>query len=124
MKKDNIIVILMIFLIFVNIIEILTVSSFTIAKATTKTYILLSDGRPCLSDDECVSGICLHEVCREDESYCGDGYFDLEEDCSSCPEDCKDDIESNEEVVSISILMENMKIFITNIFSLITTPLY
>jgi len=49
---------------------------------------LLEDGAPCSSDEECSSGFCCHSVCRESCPFCGDGYCDEGESCSSCPQDC------------------------------------
>lgn len=48
----------------------------------------LPDGSPCSYSEACQSGICLHEVCRPESPYCGDGYCDEGESCASCSQDC------------------------------------
>ncbi len=49
---------------------------------------LLEDGSSCTRNEECSSGYCVHSICRSTAIYCGDGYCDSGEDCSSCPSDC------------------------------------
>jgi PGF-pre-PGF domain-containing protein len=46
------------------------------------------DGLACSSNKECYSGFCVHSVCRASSPYCGDGFCDQGESCSSCPQDC------------------------------------
>jgi len=45
-------------------------------------------GSPCSQSSQCLSGYCVHKVCRSSSTYCGDSYCDTGEDCSSCHSDC------------------------------------
>ena len=36
----------------------------------------------------CAGGYCVHDICRAASTYCGDGYCDSGESCSSCSSDC------------------------------------
>ncbi len=49
---------------------------------------LLKEGESCDSNSECSSGHCVHNICRASSTYCGDGFCDSGEDCSSCSADC------------------------------------
>jgi len=55
---------------------------------TWSLYVKLPDGEACSSNDECLNGYCVHGICRSSSIYCGDGYCDTGEDCSSCSSDC------------------------------------
>lgn len=48
----------------------------------------VSLGGDCISDLNCESGFCVHNICRLSATYCGDYYCDVEETCTSCPYDC------------------------------------
>ena len=48
----------------------------------------LENGAACSYSEACQSGICLHGFCRPESPYCGDGYCDEGESCSSCSQDC------------------------------------
>jgi len=45
-------------------------------------------GSSCPSDNACLTGYCVHGICRGASTFCGDGYCDTGEDCSSCGDDC------------------------------------
>jgi hypothetical protein len=45
-------------------------------------------GAICSSANECSGGYCVHNICRSASTYCGDGYCDIGETCSSCSIDC------------------------------------
>jgi len=45
-------------------------------------------GEACTGNEACVSNFCVHEICRTEETYCGDGFCDTGESISSCPDDC------------------------------------
>ncbi|MFH1240698.1 MAG: hypothetical protein V1672_05835 [Candidatus Diapherotrites archaeon] len=45
------------------------------------------NGYECSVDNQCISGNCVHLVCRPSDPYCGDNECDWGED-SSCPSDC------------------------------------
>jgi len=47
-----------------------------------------TDGSSCTLASQCSGGYCVHNICRSTSIYCGDGYCDTGEDCSSCSEDC------------------------------------
>jgi C1A family cysteine protease len=49
---------------------------------------LLADGQSCNSSSNCSSGYCVHSICRSSPTYCGDGFCDSGEGCSSCSQDC------------------------------------
>ena len=49
---------------------------------------LKSFGAYCNSNSECSSSYCVHNYCRNIATYCGDGYCDSGESCSSCSSDC------------------------------------
>lgn len=36
----------------------------------------------------CCKGFCVHNICQSNSTYCGDGYCDSPETCTSCPYDC------------------------------------
>jgi len=46
------------------------------------------DGASCTYADSCLGGYCVHNICRSSSTYCGDGYCDSGETCSSCSTDC------------------------------------
>ncbi len=48
----------------------------------------LADGSSCSNNSECSGGYCVHSVCRSSSTYCGDGYCDSGETCSTCSQDC------------------------------------
>ncbi|PKM92428.1 MAG: hypothetical protein CVU81_00500, partial [Euryarchaeota archaeon HGW-Euryarchaeota-1] len=41
-----------------------------------------ANGEECISASDCNSGICLHNICRASDPYCGDGFCDNTETCS------------------------------------------
>ncbi|MBD3389179.1 MAG: hypothetical protein GF416_08800 [Candidatus Altiarchaeales archaeon] len=43
----------------------------------------------CTADDDCSSGYCVHSICRDGGTFCGDGACDRGETPASCPSDCK-----------------------------------
>jgi len=45
-------------------------------------------GSTCTYASSCLGGYCVHGYCRSSSIYCGDGYCDTGETCSSCPADC------------------------------------
>jgi hypothetical protein len=45
--------------------------------------ILKANEASCTAASECVGGYCVHEYCRSTSTYCGDGYCDSGESCSS-----------------------------------------
>jgi len=45
-------------------------------------------GSSCSYNNECESDYCVHNICRSSSTYCGDGYCDSGESCSSCLVDC------------------------------------
>jgi len=47
-----------------------------------------ADGSSCTANVECLGGHCVHSICRSASSYCGDGYCESGETCSSCSSDC------------------------------------
>jgi len=47
-----------------------------------------SDGSACSASEHCLGGYCVHGYCRSVATYCGDGYCDSGEGCSSCSSDC------------------------------------
>jgi hypothetical protein len=55
----------------------------------TTTTVKNNNGEVCNSNDECLSGHCVHGRCRVSETHCGDGYCDAGEQCidddSACP---------------------------------------
>jgi len=50
--------------------------------------IVLDLGNTCSHDSNCLSGHCVHSVCRSAATYCGDGYCDLGESCTSDSTSC------------------------------------
>ena len=62
------------------------------SPGSTTKYIIsinrLENEAACSYSEACQSGICLHGVCRPESPYCGDGYCDEGESCSSCSQDC------------------------------------
>lgn len=46
-------------------------------------------GESCYAPSECVSSYCVHNVCRNSNTFCGDNYCDNGEDYLSCSNDCK-----------------------------------
>jgi hypothetical protein len=47
---------------------------------------LKTNGQSCTANVNCSSGHCVHNVCRVSLPYCGDGYCDIGEACSTdCP---------------------------------------
>lgn len=55
------------------------------------TWILFAQlpyGSSCTGNSECLNGYCVHNICRSSSTYCGDGYCDSGESCSSCSLDC------------------------------------
>jgi len=57
-------------------------------EVTVQEQTLLVNGENCTDDVECQSDHCVHDVCRESDTYCGDGHCDSGESCSSCSADC------------------------------------
>ncbi|MFC1612738.1 hypothetical protein ACFL23_00205 [Patescibacteria group bacterium] len=45
-------------------------------------------GEQCLSQIDCGDYYCVHNICRENSTYCGDTFCDSDESCSSCTSDC------------------------------------
>jgi hypothetical protein len=37
---------------------------------------------------DCCDGYCVHGICMPTETYCGDGYCDIGENCGNCKTDC------------------------------------
>jgi len=61
------------------------------SNSTGLTYYLfikLANGKSCSANQDCYGGYCVHGICRSSSTYCGDGYCDSGEDCSSCSKDC------------------------------------
>jgi hypothetical protein len=58
----------------------------------------------------CCSGYCVHGVCRNDATYCGDGECDEPENCSGCAQDCGEcegrELEQNVFTEPLSFLKE------------------
>ena len=42
----------------------------------------------CNEDSDCLTGHCVHRVCRDTSPYCGDTYCDVGESADKCEEDC------------------------------------
>lgn len=42
----------------------------------------------CNENVTCPLGYCVHEICRETETFCGDDFCDENEISKACPEDC------------------------------------
>jgi len=68
--------------------NITTLNATHSSPVTWTLYILLPDGESCSSNDECINGYCVHNICRSSSNYCGDSYCDSGETCSSCSSDC------------------------------------
>jgi len=49
----------------------------------------ISNGYSCSWDDNCVSGNCVHGVCRSSSTYCGDNWCDYPETMDTCWSDCQ-----------------------------------
>jgi len=49
-----------------------------------------ADRAACTSSLECAN-YCVHDVCRSEATYCGDGYCDGGETYSGCPKDCNEE---------------------------------
>jgi hypothetical protein len=45
-------------------------------------------GEECYANTDCVSGFCVHTICRPQAGYAGDGYCDRLENCLNSPTDC------------------------------------
>ena len=41
------------------------------------------DNASCSADTECISNFCVHDICRPDETFCGDGFCDAGEACAA-----------------------------------------
>lgn len=58
----------------------------------------------CSKDSDCKSNHCVHNICRETNPYCGDGYCDSGESYLTCFDDCKksngEDCSANKECES------------------------
>jgi len=48
----------------------------------------LQVGDSCSFGSDCESGYCVHDICRQSSTYCGDNYCDSGESRSSCSQDC------------------------------------
>ena len=57
-------------------------------EVTVTEDLNLANGESCSENDDCESGYCVHGTCRASSTYCGDGYCDSGETCSSCSSDC------------------------------------
>jgi hypothetical protein len=65
------------------------------------------NGESCSASSECV-GSCVHLICRASSTYCGDGFCDTGESCSSCSGDCGVcDVANNDFVSQCSDLKDN-----------------
>ncbi len=45
-------------------------------------------GASCNENVTCPSGYCVHNICRETNTHCGDDFCDEGESSETCPEDC------------------------------------
>ncbi|MBU0648934.1 hypothetical protein KJ969_02425 [Patescibacteria group bacterium] len=61
-------------------------SSLTCESDCGKIY--KEDGQACEFASDCKSDYCVHNFCRAESEYCGDGYCEGPEDCSTCSRDC------------------------------------
>jgi len=75
-----------------TVIECVVVPVNETENITNQTLIELPEcaalGEYCDESDDCCRGYCVHHTCLNTTIYCGDGYCDLGEDCSSCAYDC------------------------------------
>ena len=46
------------------------------------------NGESCTQDGNCYSGYCVHNICRPNRPYYGDGYCDSGETCATSADDC------------------------------------
>jgi len=62
---------------------------------------LCEDKKPinstCYLNNQCLSGHCVHNVCRASDPYCGDLYCDAGEHSTNCPADCNQTLKQNGE---------------------------
>ncbi len=55
---------------------------------TPKNTCLKIEGVKCNNNSDCSTGFCVHNVCRNASTYCGDNLCDTGETCSVCQKDC------------------------------------
>ncbi len=48
----------------------------------------LPPGGNCTAGSACISGFCVHGKCRNESTYCGDGFCDAGENCTACDDCC------------------------------------
>lgn len=53
------------------------------SQVGTQGDVTLANGASCTANSQCSSAICLHNVCRSSSPFCGDGFCDAAESCSS-----------------------------------------
>lgn len=61
----------------------------------------------CSKNADCTSGNCINGLCRNSTTFCGDGFCDAWEDCSSCQKDCGHCLTINGEPCSDNIECES-----------------
>lgn len=50
--------------------------------------VCVKQGQSCVTTADCCNGTCVHSMCWNETTYCGDGYCEGNETCSTCPYDC------------------------------------
>ncbi|MDD5416771.1 MAG: NosD domain-containing protein [Candidatus Aenigmarchaeota archaeon] len=63
-------------------------SSFNFSTTETLFGIKYSTGSSCTASEQCSGGYCVHSICRDTQTYCGDGYCDSGESQVTCFADC------------------------------------
>jgi hypothetical protein len=55
---------------------------------TQNNACLKRENTACSTNSECITGFCVHGMCRIDSIFCGDTFCDIGETCSTCNSDC------------------------------------